>query len=113
LCALQGLDARLKFVAFPVLAFLLYGSQARVYQLIGHGRASRLQAAGEDPLREVLQLRFDGQELPAWPALAGLGSRTLALLGVVGVMPPTVPLRWLNASRTLGPVPLGSGANWH
>src|SRR5215208_7803569 len=113
LCPLQRLYAGLEVFCLSVLTFLLYGPKLGVYELVCHRRAAGFQVPGENLCGEVGELRLDRRELPIGLRLAGLGRCSTALLGVVGVMPPTVDLLWVNGSRTPGAVPLISGANCH
>jgi hypothetical protein len=72
-----------------------------------------LQLAGEDAIREILARVLYRHDLPVRFAFSGARSAPTALVGVLWIMCPTVPLRRLNGSRTRATVPLISGAKLH
>src|SRR5215211_4618121 len=71
-----------------------------------HGR---LEISPQRPLSEVVCQPPDIAGLCARLALAALRCRPTALIGVGGVMPEAILLRWLYGSRTPATVPLYTG----
>src|SRR5918994_1165093 len=97
--SLQRLQALFEFLEFPHLALLLYGPQARVYELVGNRGPPRLEVAGEHPLGEVFEERLDRGDLPVGLAPGGPGGHPPSLLAVGRVVGPAEPLRTVSRHR--------------